>query len=153
MILEEVEIEKIMHIIVRRIFRLGNFLKNHRSFALDLLGLETRMEKNIGQEIDRQRQVFIEHFGVVASMLFGSECVEYAAHGVHLFGDLCGATPRRAFEKQMLDKMREAVFRFAFVARAVLDPDAETHGTMLRHFMGHDPNAVVQDVLEPSNVT
>ena len=77
----------------------------------------------------------------------------HAAHGVHLFGDLRGAAPLRAFEKQMLDEMREAVFGFAFVARAVFDPDAETHRAMLRHFMGHDPNAVVEDGFRTSKVT
>ena len=47
MILEEIDAEQIVDVIVRRIFRLGDLLQNHRALALDLLGIETRMEKNI----------------------------------------------------------------------------------------------------------
>ena len=88
MIFEEVDTEKIMDIIVRGVFRLGDFLQDHRALALDLLGVETRMEKNIAEQVDRQRQVFVENLGVVAGMLFGSKSVDHAADGVHLFGDL-----------------------------------------------------------------
>ena len=130
MILEEVEAEKIMHIIVGGIFRLGDFLQDHRAFALDLFGIEIGMEKNIGQKINRQRQVFIEHLGVVASMLFGRERVEHPAHRIHFLSDLGGTAPFGAFEKQMLDKVGYAVLRSAFVARTVLHPDTETDGTM-----------------------
>ena len=49
MILEKVKTEKIMDVIVRRIFRLGDFLEDDRSFALDLVAIENRMEKNVGQ--------------------------------------------------------------------------------------------------------
>ena len=49
MILEEIEAEKIMNIIVRRVLRLGDFLQNHRSFALDLLALEARVKKYVAQ--------------------------------------------------------------------------------------------------------
>jgi hypothetical protein len=41
-------------------------LENHRTLALDLVGIEARMEKDIGQEIYRQGQIFVENFGVVA---------------------------------------------------------------------------------------
>ena len=48
MILEEIEAEQIVNVIVRRVFGLRHLLKNHRAFALDLVGIEARMEKNIG---------------------------------------------------------------------------------------------------------
>src|SRR5258705_10729498 len=57
MILEEIEIEKIMYIIVRRIFRLGNFLKDLISFAFDFLSFATYMEEQICQYIHCHRQI------------------------------------------------------------------------------------------------
>ena len=64
------------------------------------------MEKNIGQQIDRQRQILIEHLGVVTGMLLGRECVDHAADGVHFLGDLRRAASLGAFEEQMLDEVR-----------------------------------------------
>ena len=49
MILEEVEAEEVVDVIVRGIFRLGDFLEDDRPFALDLVGIENRMEKNVRQ--------------------------------------------------------------------------------------------------------
>src|SRR4030095_10622979 len=71
-ILEKIQTKEVVHIVVRSIFGLGNLLKNNRSFPLDLVAVKIRMKKNIGQQIDRQRQIFIKHFGVIAGVLFGS---------------------------------------------------------------------------------
>jgi predicted oxidoreductase len=48
----------------------------------DLLGIELRMEKNIAQQIDGERQILVENFGVVTGLLFRGKSVEDAAHGV-----------------------------------------------------------------------
>ena len=95
---EKVQPEQIVHVIVGRIFRLRNLLQDHRSLALDLVRVEGRMKKNVGQKIDRKRQVFVQNLGVIAGVLLGGECVDDAAHGVHFFGDLRRAAPFRAFE-------------------------------------------------------
>src|SRR4030095_4053588 len=118
MVFKKVETEKIVNVVIRSVFRLGNLLQDDRSLPLDLLSVETRMKKNIGQKIDRQRQIFVEYLGVIAGVVFRSKGVEPATHGVHLFGNLRRATPFRAFEEQMLDKVGDAVLGCGFVARS-----------------------------------
>ena len=147
MVLEKIDTEKIVNVIVRGIFRLGNLLQDHRALALDFLGIETRVEKNIAEQIDRQRQVLVENLGVVAGMFFGGKGVDHAADGVHLLGDLRRAAPLRALEKQMLDEVGNAVLGVAFMARAVLDPNAQTHRTMILHLLRDHADAVVQNRL------
>ena len=49
MILEKVKAEKIMDVIVRRIFRLRDLLKDNGPFAFDLVAIENRMKKNVCQ--------------------------------------------------------------------------------------------------------
>ena len=39
MVLEKIEIEKVVHIVIRGIFRLGNFLEDHGPFPFNLLGV------------------------------------------------------------------------------------------------------------------
>ena len=99
MIFEKVETEKIVDIVIRSIFRLGNLLQDDRSLPLDFLSVETRMKKNIGQKIDRQRQVFVEYLGVITGVLFGSKGVDHTPDGVHFFGNLRRAAPLRPFEE------------------------------------------------------
>src|SRR5690349_18642491 len=66
MVGKEIQIEKIVDVIVGGVLGLRDLLKNDLPLALDLLGIENGMEKDVGQEIDRERQVLIQHFGVVA---------------------------------------------------------------------------------------
>ncbi len=143
MIPEEVEVKKIVDIIIRSVFRLRDFLENHGALALDLFGVETGMQENIAQQIDGQGQILVQHFGVVAGVLFGGKGVDNAAHGVHLFGDLRRAATLGALEKQMLDEVGDTILGRAFMTRAILDPDAETYRPIIRHVVRHDADAVV----------
>src|SRR5262245_55126931 len=47
----------------------------------------------------------------------------------------------------MFDKMGDAVLRRAFVARTVLDPNAQTHRTMIVHLVGDHADSVIEDSL------
>src|SRR6266508_2151863 len=80
-------------------------------------------------------------------MLFKNKNVDHTPNNIHLFGNLRRAAPFRAFEKQMLDKVRNAVLGYGFIARSTFHPDAETHRTMLQHLIRHNADAVVQVVL------
>src|SRR5687768_16334900 len=145
MIFEKIQVEKIVHVVIRRVFGLRDLLQNDGSLALDLFGIETGVQKDITQEIDRQRQILVEHLGVIASILFGGKRIDDAADGVHLFGDLRRAAALGTLEQQVLDEVGNAVFSFAFMARAVLHPDAETHRAILRHVMRYNADAVVEN--------
>src|ERR687891_420014 len=135
MILKKIEAKKIVDIIVRSIFRLGNLLQDHRSFALDLFPFEFRMKKDVGQQIDSERQVFVEDLGVIASMLFGREGIEDPSHRIHLLRNLRGRTPVRSFEKEMLYEVGDAILVMCLVTGTVFHPNSETHRTMIRHLL------------------
>src|SRR5213592_821351 len=57
-----------------------DLLEHDRLFALELLGVEDRVEEDIGQEVDRERQMLVEHLDVEARVFLGGE-------GVHLATD------------------------------------------------------------------
>src|SRR5258706_10731881 len=48
MIIEKIQTKQIVNVVVRGVFRLGNLLEDHRTLALDLFGIESRVEEDIG---------------------------------------------------------------------------------------------------------
>jgi hypothetical protein len=67
------------------------------------------MQDQVGEHIEGDRQVLIEHFGVKAGHLLGREGVEHSAHRVHRLRDFLRRAPRSALENHVLDKMRDPV--------------------------------------------
>src|SRR2546422_7368424 len=53
--------EEVMDQVVGRVLHHLDLLEHNRLFALELLGVEDRVQEDVGQEIDRERQVLVEH--------------------------------------------------------------------------------------------
>ena len=53
---------------------------------------------------------------------------------------------RRAFEEHVLDEVRDAAAVGGFVPRAARQPDADADRTHLRHLLGEDAEAVIENV-------
>ena len=153
MTLPELLVEQVMDEIVGSILGLRDFLQHDLALALDLGGIENRFEKNVREHLRRHLEVFAEHLGVVAGVLLAGERVQHAADRIEGLGNLRGGALPGALEKQMLDEMRGAVFGRLFVARAVLDPDANRRGNDLRHRLGENAHAVSDNALLNHSLT
>ena len=79
-----------------------------------------------------------------ADGLFAGECVEVAADGIHLAGDVLGGAGTRALEEHVFDEMRNPVGFGGLAAGAGLDPYAHGHRTQVIHALGQDNQAVWQ---------
>ena len=62
----------------------------------------------IRQDVDRHRQMLVEHLDVVAGVFLRRERVEVAAERVDLLRDVLGRAGRRALEEHVLDEVRDA---------------------------------------------
>ena len=62
---------------------------------LDILGGEGRAQHDVGQQVDRERQVLVEHLDVVAGVFLRGEGVELAADRVDRLRDVLGRARRR----------------------------------------------------------
>ena len=94
----------------------------------------------------RERQVLVEHLDVVAGVFLGGEGVELAADRVDRLGDVFGRPRRRALEEHVLDEMGDAAALGRFVARAARQPDADADRADLRHPLGENTKAVIENV-------
>ncbi len=143
MIPEEIEIEKIVHVVVRGVFGLGDFLQNDGSLPLDFFPIEDRIEKNVGQKIDGQGQMLVEDLGVVAGVFLSRKGIQDSPHGIDLLGDPGGAALFGPFEKQVLDEVGDPALVALLVARSILDPYPKADGARIGHLFGENTDAVV----------
>jgi hypothetical protein len=101
----------IEHDIVRRVFRLADLLQDDVALALEFVRIEPAVLENVGENVDRQRQIFRQHLGVVTGSFAARVGVEIAADRFDLDRDVGGAAALGALERHMLEQVRDAVQR------------------------------------------
>ncbi len=119
-----------------------DLLADDLALALDLRRREDRLEIHVAEHVAQLGQVRRGGLGVIAGVVLGGERVEVSAEPFHGFGDPLRAAPLRPFEKQMLEKVRDAALIRALVPPADACPDAEAHAAHVRHFHRGDPRAI-----------
>ncbi len=70
---------------------------------------EDGIQHQVGEHIERRRDVLIEHLDVETDGLLAGEGVEVAADGVDFAGDELGAARLGSFEDHVFDEVRDAV--------------------------------------------
>ena len=112
-----------------------HLLDDHALLALDLLGVEERVQQHVAEHVDRDGHVLLRALDVVAGVFLAGERVELGADAVDLGGD---HARRRAalgaLEEEVLGEVRDAAGRVVLVARAdrVHDHHAGRLGVGLR---------------------
>jgi hypothetical protein len=80
--------EEIVDVVVRGVLDLRDLLDDDRALAVDLFLGEERLREDVGEEVERERQVLVQDLRVVAGVLLAGERVQHAADRVDLFRDL-----------------------------------------------------------------
>ena len=109
-------------------------------------GAERRVQDDVGEDVEGQRQVLVEHLDVVAGVFLGGERVELPADRVDRLGDVFGRPRARALEEHVLDEVRDAAALRGFVARPARQPDADADRSNLRHPLGQNAKTVIEHV-------
>ena len=130
--------------VVGRVGDGADLLNDDVLLAQQLVAVEGRLGQDVGEHIERQRHVGLEHARVIGGVLGAGRRVEIAADGLDLLGDLPRGAPARALERHVFEKMRDAVFVAPLVAAAGIDPHAERGGLEMRHRVGHHIDAGFQ---------
>ena len=131
-------LQPVEHEVVGRVLGGADLLHDHVLLALQFLRIERRLGQDVGQHVERERHVGLEHARVIGGGLVTGRGVEIAADRLDLLGDLARGAPRRALERHVLEQMRDAVLVGALVAAAGADPDAERGALEMRHRVGDD---------------
>ncbi len=101
---EEHVAERVLRVVVAH----RDLLEHHVAFDLDVVGGAAAAQHHVGDQVDGQLQVGVEHVRVVAGVLPGGERVQLTADGVDRLGDLDRGARRRRLEQQVFQEMRGA---------------------------------------------
>src|SRR5208337_2104248 len=123
-----------------------DLFQNNLALLVDVVGIELGPQDQVGENVEGDGQVLVEHFGVEANLLLGGESVEHAADGIHFAGDIFGGAAVGALEDHVLQEMSQSVFGGDFAAGAVAHPDADRDGADVLHGLGNDNEAVRENV-------
>ena len=138
--------EELVDEVVRRVLHHLDLFDDNFLFALDVFRAERRVHHDVGEDVDGEREVFVEDFDVVARVFLGGEGVELAADRVDRLRDVFRRPRRRALEEHVLDEVRDAAALRRLVPRSAGEPDADADRTHLRHPLRQETNAVAQNV-------
>ena len=108
--------------------------------------MERRPQHDVGEDVDRERKVLIQHLHVVAGVFLRRERVELAADGIHGLRDVFGGARVGALEQHMLDEMRDAAVLLRLVTRSAREPHAQADRAYVAHRFSHETNPVVECV-------
>ncbi len=78
-------------------------------FALQFVGGKTRIQHDVGEQIQSGRKIRAQHLGVHAKTVVAAVAVQVAADGFDLRGDLFRAALLRAFDEHLGEQHRRAV--------------------------------------------
>ena len=137
--LPEVLGEELVDQVVRRVLDHLDLFEDHLLLALDLVRRKCRTKHDVREQVDREREVLVEHLDVVAGVFLRGERVELAADGVDCLRDVLSGAGRGALEEHVLDEVGDPAARLDLVARASRQPHADRHRSNLRHRFGDQP--------------
>jgi hypothetical protein len=106
--------------------------------------IQTRREHEVGEHVERLRQVLVEHAGLVAGVLPAGVGVERAAEPLERHRDLGGGATLGALEDHVLEHVAHARIGCGLVRRALAHPDANGGGAHPGDVLAHDLDAVVE---------
>ena len=129
--------------IARIVISLFDFLNYHFAFFHQFVFGKLRRSNQFAQNVDRQFQIVLQHFGIKSGKFTGSIGVGLSAHIFDIFGNGRGRTAGGAFEYHMFKKMGNTVHVFPFISRTGIDPDPERNGFKLRILQADNSQSVV----------
>jgi hypothetical protein len=142
MIAEACGLREIEDEIVRLVVGGGDLLQDHVALAFQLFIVEFGRGEDVGQNVEGQRPVVLQHAGIIGGGFHAGCGIDLAAGRFDFLGDGARRTAGRALEGHMLEEMGDAVFIRALIARPGLDPDAKSHRLQMRHVVGHHSDAI-----------
>ena len=111
-------------------------------------GAERRVHDDVGEDVEGERQMLVEHLDVVAGVFLRRERVQLAADGVDGLGDVLGRSRRGALEEHVLDEVGDAALLRGLVAGPARQPDADADRAHVRHPLGEEAEAVSKHVAD-----
>ena len=121
-----------------------DLLEHHVALDLDIVCGTTPPQHHVGNQVDGQFQIGVEHVRVVARVLSGGERVQLTADGVDGLRDLDRRARRRRLEQQVFQEVRGTGNAGPLVAGTDVDPHPDRGRMHRRNVLGDHAQATGQ---------
>ena len=132
--------------VVGRVEGLGDFLGDHVLFALDLAGLEDRMEDQIGDDLQGSFEAIRHGTDLEHGALIAGRGIDRAAAALDALDDLARRHLARPLEHHMLEEVGPARLFRAFVTRPCGNGHTDRHGLEPGDGITDDADAIGEGV-------
>jgi hypothetical protein len=102
-----------------------DLLENHVSFRLQIALAEEGAANQISEDLDRQRQIGVEHVSLIAGVVPAGESIEPATPDLELQSELARAPSLSALEHHVLEEMGDAHLATPFVRASRADVNTD----------------------------
>ena len=106
----------------------GDLVQDHGALGVHILRRDQRVSDHVGEHVEGELGVTVQHASVEAGVLLGRVRVELAAHGLDRGRDLLRGATRSSLEEQVLQEVRGAMQARRLVPRTDRDEDAQGVG-------------------------
>ena len=100
--------EQVVHEVGGLVLVHEDLLEDHLALGLDLVGAERRRPHDVGEDVEAELEVVVEHARVERGVLLGGEGVHVAAHRLDRLRDVACRPGVGALEQQVLEEVRGA---------------------------------------------
>ena len=142
LIFVERRLMQLEHAIIRRIESLATLLRDDALLFLQILWRPMRLKQDVGDEIERERRLLRDGARIVRRALITGRGVHVGAGILDRFGELTRIARARAFERHVLEQMRDAVQLRRLPARANTLPNAKRRRRQPRHWIQRNAHAI-----------
>src|SRR3954451_23391611 len=117
--------EHVVDEVVGRVVAHPDLLEDHLALRFDLVGAQRGRPHDVGEDVEREREVPVGHAHVVRGDLLAGERVHVAPARLDGFGDLRRVARLGALEQQVLEEVARARDRLRLVARPRAHPEPD----------------------------
>ena len=128
--------------VVGRVLDPVDLLEDDVALGLEIALAQQRTADEVGEDLDRERQVRVEHVGLIAGVVAAGEGVEAAAPDLELQRELLGGAALGALEHHVLEQMGDAHLLAALVGAGRAHLEAGGRRADARQLLGEDDEPV-----------
>ena len=117
------------HEVVRRVGDPADLLQNHIALGLQVARAQQRPTHQVGEDLDRQRQIGVEHMSLIAGVVAAGEGIQSPAPDLQPQRELLGGPALGAFEDHVLQQMGDSQLAARLMGAGGADVNTHRHRT------------------------
>jgi hypothetical protein len=122
----------------------GDLLDHDVLFKFQVGGIQAWMENQVRKDVERHRQVLVEHMGLITRVFTSRVGIEAPPEGLEGESDFMRGAALRSLEHEVLHQMAHTTRLGSLVSGTLLDPNAHRSRAYVGPSFGYNAYSVVE---------